>query len=169
MKVNVNGRGFINGIGLLPVKGIDLDENSIRRLFNFQNARVYLAATGEILTPAYFDRQKAEKQNAVKKTAVAVPKASIPVEPVEAPKFESKPMTQYLVEPETVKEPEPEVTVEPEEIVEVKTEEEIPTFTETVESEPITEPVEEVVETTVEADETPVEEKPHFNKKKKRR
>lgn len=51
MKVNINGRGIIPGIGTVPpVFGKDLSEGEIRRLLNFPNLKVYDAASGSLIT-----------------------------------------------------------------------------------------------------------------------
>jgi len=169
MKVNVLGRGFVQGVGLLPQRNIELGEMSVRRLFNFRNCKVYLASTGELLTPAYFDKKKAEATKAAeaKKTAV-------PTTPVVAPKaeiVEPKPYTapEVVVE-EKVEEPAIDETPVAEEIVEVPVEE-APVFTEEVEAPAIEEPAEEVAEITEiadEADSAEKDEKPHYNGGKKK-
>ena len=179
MKVNVTGRGAIAGIGILPARGVDLDENSIRRLLNMNGVKVYSATTGELITPRYFMKAKppakktakpVEKPAPVVASAV-VPKSEVPVEPVPEPKFEVPTLTTYLTPEVAVEETAP--VVESEEIVDVP-EEEITTFTEEQEAPAIEEPLEavDVIEETP-TEETPAEEtkeeKPYYGKRKKNR
>lgn len=171
MKVNVIGRGFVQGVGLLPQRNIELDEMSVRRLFNFRNCKVYLASTGELLTPAYFDKKKAEAEKAAKEAKLVATKTEIPSAPVAPPVIEPVEPKTYI-EPEVIieeKVEEPVVEETPEEIVEVPVEE-APVFTEEVEAPAIEEPVEEVteiVETTDEETPAVEEEKPRYNGGKK--
>jgi len=180
MKVNVTGRGAIAGIGILPARGVDLNENSIRRLLNMNGVKVYSATTGELITPRYFMKAKPPAKKTAKPAetpapvvaSAVVPKSEVPVEPVpEEPKFEVPTLTPYLTPEVAVEETAP--AVEPEEIVDVP-EEEITTFTEEQEAPAIEESLEavDVIEETP-AEETPVEEtkeeKPYYGKKKKNR
>lgn len=170
MKVNVIGRGFVQGVGLLPQRNIELSEMSIRRLFNFRNCKVFLASTGELLTPTYFDKKKAEATKAAE-----AKKTVIPAAPVATPKADTVEPKPYTV-PEVVVEEKVEETVidetpVAEEIAEVPVDE-APVFTEEVEAVAIEEPVEEVDEITeATADEAvPAEkdEKPRYNGGKKK-
>ena len=58
MKVNVTGKGFMKGVGILPARGIELSETEIRRLFNFNGVRVFDATTGMQITRATFENMK---------------------------------------------------------------------------------------------------------------
>ena len=51
MKVNINGRGIIPGLGVVPpVYNQEMSEKGIARLLNFNNIQVYDSKTGAILT-----------------------------------------------------------------------------------------------------------------------
>lgn len=51
MKVNINGRGIIPGLGVVPpVYGQEMSEKGIARLLNFNNIKVYDAKSGAIMT-----------------------------------------------------------------------------------------------------------------------
>ena len=51
MKVNINGRGIIPGIGTIPpVYNREMSENEILRLLNFQQFKVYSSASGVLIT-----------------------------------------------------------------------------------------------------------------------
>lgn len=176
MKVNVIGRGFISGVGLLPVRDIELDESGIRRLLNFNNVRVFESASGAQITAAFFNKKAAVKKPApvVEKPAPkidtpvipepVVKKEDVPVEVVpEIPKFEAQ-VTPYITEPveETPAVEEPVV------------EEAAPVVEDVVDDAPTEEEtVEEAVEESVTEEEAPSEEekkeyKPYYNKKNKK-
>lgn len=187
MRVNVNGRGFIAGIGLLPQRNIELGETQIRRLFNFRNCKVYLAATGELLTPAYFDQKKKVEAEQVKKAATVEEKpiqivvAATPVleeVPVEIVTAEEPVITTEEKVAESATEVLPEIVeetpVEEAAVEETPAEEvveEAPAVVETVEDVTV-DVVEEVpVEEAETVEEAPVEEeeKPRNNSNRKRR
>jgi hypothetical protein len=48
MKVNVVGRGMIPGVGILPIRNIELSDQEIKRILNLRTARVYNAENGHI-------------------------------------------------------------------------------------------------------------------------
>lgn len=152
MKVNIDGRGVLPGIGLLPVRGKELSKEAILRLLNF-NARIYDANTGALITGPEFFKVKPAPAPVIKKS-----------EPEVVVKKEPQP---YLVPPaETVDTSKveyvaPKVDVIPEEI-ETPVEEEIPyeigidvAPTEDVVVEPA---AEETVETEETVEDAPVEE-----------
>ena len=179
MKVNVTGRGFINGVGILPARGIELSENEISRLLNFGGVRVFNADTGMQITRATLEnmRKPVEKKPALKIDAPAIPKAEepvvvvkkeeVPVEVVpEPPKFEAT-VTPYITEPVVEEAP---VVEEP--VVEETVVDETPVEEETVETvEEVTEATEEEVaeETTEETESTEDDNKPFYGKKNKKR
>lgn len=147
MKVNIIGKfpgQTLNGVGILPQRGVDLSEAEVMRLLNFSNIRVFDATSGGLLTKASFAVKK-------KPTSAVIPKKDVPSEPVPAPVIEPVERKPYFV---------PEVAVE-EEVKAVV--EEAPVVT--VEAEPIVE--EEpapVVEEVVEEEKPVVEKKPDYQK-----
>ena len=171
MKVNLDGRGVLPGIGLLPIRGKELSKDEILRLLNF-NVRIYDANTGAIITgPEFFN---------VKPPAPApVAKKPEPIKEVEVPMTVTE---EKIAEPDEplpeIQETEPVPYVEPE--IEVIPEEEIP-----MEIHIDAAPAEDVVvETPIEAveedavEEAPVEDaapqqnnnyRPYNGKKKKHR
>lgn len=182
MKVNVTGRGFINGVGILPARGIELSETEIARLLNFRGVRVFKADTGLQITRATLENLKkpVEKKPALKIDVPAIPKATepvvvvkkeeVPVEVVpEPPKFETT-VTPYITEPVVEEAPAAE-----ESVVEETAVDEAPVEEETVETvEEVTEATEEEVaeETTEETETTETSEednKPYYGKKNKKR
>ena len=171
MRVNVNGRGFINGIGLLPQRNIELGETEIRRLFNFRNCKVYLAATGELLTPMYFDQKKKEAEK--KAAAPVVEKTPEPIVEVATPIVVTEEKVAEVVEevlPEIIEETPVEEAVAEETPVE-EVVEEAPAVVETVEDVTVDAAEEVPVEEAETADEAPVEEeteKPRTNNRKRR-
>lgn len=167
MKVNVTGKGFMKGVGILPARGIELSETEIRRLFNFNNVRVFDAATGMQITRATFENMKRPvgKKPTLKIDVPKIPKAEEPVVVVkkeevpaevvpEPPKFEAT-VTPYITEPVAVEEA-PTVTIEDTPVVEETT----------VENDTKTE---EVVEETASTEEEKKEYKPYYKKNKKNR
>lgn len=150
MKVNIIGKfpgQTLNGIGILPRRGIEMTEAEVQRLLNFQNIRVFDAASGGLLTKDSFNVKKTVPKPVVPQTkeqpAPVVEQKIEPTAPVvtAAPETEIKaepiPPTEYVAEfkPYT----EPEVTVE-ETVAEEITEEAAPVVEETVVEE---KPVEE--------------------------
>ena len=102
MKVNIIGKfsgQYLNGVGILPQRGIELTEAEVRRLLNFRDIRVFDATSGGLLTKASFD---------TKKKSATPAKADIPSEPVAPPVFEKPALTPYITEPvkETYETPE---------------------------------------------------------------
>lgn len=156
MRVNLMGRGVINGIGLLPITGIDLSEDEIKRLLNFNNVRVYDASNGGLITKKRFADAK-RKQTAKKTTPVVVKPTATPAPVTVTPET----VVEQIAEP-VVKEPIVETP-----IVEVPVEASIPE--ETVETAPVE--VEAVEETeTTDADAVVEDEQPkyhQYNSKKK--
>lgn len=137
MKVNVLGRGGIPGIGILPVYGIELNQQGIQRLLNFKNARVFNAETNLIITK--------ENVNSlfVKKPETPAPeKVEEPVVEAPAPVKEEYVAPAVEVVPEVVEEPVVEEVVETE--AEPEVEETVEEVTETVEETVAEEAVEEV-------------------------
>lgn len=170
MKVNVIGRGMIPGVGILPIRNIELSDQEIKRILNLRTARVYNAENGSMVTFATFTKKKVVKKPA--------PVVEMPVEPV----VEETPITQEVVitsAPILEEVPVEVVVTEPEETkeeyipAEIETVEEPVEMTEEVEGEPIQEELEEVSteETIVEEvkDETDEDEKPVTHKKRRRR
>lgn len=146
MKVNIIGKfpgQTVNGIGILPRRGIEMTEAEVQRLLNFPNIRVFDAASGGLLTKDSFNVKKTIQSvttKAKEQPAPVVEQKTEPATPVVA-----TPETEIKAEPYT----EPEVAVE-----------------ETA-AEEIAEEAAPVVEETV-AEEKPVEEKPYqkYNKNK---
>ena len=137
MRVNVIGHGAISGVGILPVRDIELTDDGIKRLLNYKNVRVFNASTGELITSAYFRRNTKPVAKIIKPSK---PPAKKP-EPVIEPKKE-----EYL---EPVVEVKPEVPVAIEEPVEIETvETPVEVVAEEREAPAIDEPVEEVDEIT---------------------
>ena len=91
MRVNIEGFGTLPGIGLLPVRNVDVSETNILRFISF-GKRVYDASNGMLITAAYLEKLK----KASAKPAPVVKKS----EPEVVVKKEPQP---YLVPPaETV-------------------------------------------------------------------
>lgn len=164
MRVNVIGHGAIGGIGVLPVRDIELTDDGIKRLLNYKGVRVFNASTGELITSAYFRRNTKPVAKIIKPSK---PPAKKP-EPVIEPKKE-----EYL---EPVVEVTPEVPVAIEEPVEIETDEtpvevvakeqEAPAIEESVEE--VDEIVEEdVSETEPTTEDTTSQQQPR-NKKRRR-
>ena len=91
MRVNIEGFGTLPGIGLLPVRNVEVSETNILRFISF-GKRVYDASNGMLITAAYLEKLK----KASAKPAPVVNKS----EPEVVVKKEPQP---YLVPPaETV-------------------------------------------------------------------
>lgn len=163
MKVNIAGVGLVPKLGLLaPVYGKDLGRDDVNKILSYSSFKVYVAANGIQITKNNIDEVfgvtkpvAVEAAAPKKKTSKKAKKVEEPVK-VEAPVVEEKP-----VEIKTVEEPEVLDTVveapaieEPVEAVETPVNEEAivdldtPADTETVEA--------------------VAEEKPYYNKKKKK-
>lgn len=156
MKVNIIGKfpgQTLNGVGILPQRGVDLSEAEVIRLLNFSNVRVFDAASGGLLTKASFAAKK-------KPTSAVVPKKDVPVEPVPVPDTKPVEMKPYFT-PEVAVE---EVTIEsPADTADVVAVEEALVIDEVapaVDEEPV--PV--VEETVEEAQPVVVEKKPEYQK-----
>lgn len=135
MRVNVIGHGAIGGIGVLPVRDIELTDDGIKRLLNYKGVRVFNASTGELITSAYFRRNT--------KPVAKVIKPSKP--PAKKPESVIEPKKEEYLEP--VVEVTPEVPVAIEEPVEIETvETPVEVVAEEQEAPAIEEPVEEVDE-----------------------
>lgn len=160
MKVNIDGRGVLPGIGLLPVRGKELSKEAILRLLNF-NARIYDANTGALITGPEFFKAKPAPAPVIKKS-----------EPEVVVKKEPQP---YLVPPaETVDTSKVEYVAPKVDVIPDKTDDVIPEEIETPAEEEIpyeigidvapaedvvVEPdAEETVETEEAAEDAPVEE-----------
>ena len=79
MKVNVIGKfpgQTVNGIGVLPMRGVELTEAEVMRLLNFSNIRVFDAESGGLLTKGSFT---------VKKKPAPKPAAPAPIVEEKAP------------------------------------------------------------------------------------
>jgi hypothetical protein len=154
MKVNIIGKfpgQTVNGIGILPRRGIEMTEAEVQRLLNFPNIRVFDAASGGLLTKDSFNVKKTVQSVTTKAKEQPAPVVEQKIEPVTP--VVATPETEIKAEPipPTEAEPytEPEVTVE-ETAVEEIAEEASPVVEETV------------------VEEKPVEEKPYqkYNKNK---
>ena len=86
MKVNINGRGIIPGIGTIPpVYNREMSENEILRLLNFQQFKVYSAASGILITKNNIkEMMNVDKEDAKK----VVAPAKKPTEEVKPPVFQ---------------------------------------------------------------------------------
>lgn len=108
MKVNIIGKfpgQTLNGVGILPQRGVDLSEAEVMRLLNFSNIRVFDAASGGLLTKASFAAKK-------KPAPTVIPKKDVPSEPVPAPVIEPVEMKSYFTPEVAVEEEAPAVVVE---------------------------------------------------------
>ena len=186
MKVDITGRGFINGIGILPARGLEMSDVGISRLLNFNGVRVFDATTGLQITRATLDDMRKKKMEELKKqetksvvvetpTAV-VKKEEVPVEVVpEPPKFEAT-VTPYITEPVVEEAPvaeEPtaieetpvEIGVDLAQNEDVVVEETVEADAPVVEEEVVTEDETITEETTT----TTEEEKPFYGKKRNKK
>lgn len=144
MKVNIEGAGVVSGIGLLPVYGVELPEDEIKRLLNFRNIRVYDASNGGLITKKRFVDSKRARAIRNHNAAIGVVKV-----------VDLKPT---VVTPSTVTK---ETEVEPTPVVEESTIVETPIIeTPVVEAPPVEEPVAEDVidDEPVDAEDVPAEE-----------
>lgn len=144
MKINVIGKfpgQYLNGVGVLPQRGIEMSESDVLRLLNFSNIRVFDATSGGLLTKATFASKKKQAPTAV------IPKKNIPSEPVPAPVIEPVERKPYFT---------PEVAVE-EEVKSVVEEAPVEIGVDLAQNEDV------VVEETVEAAAPVEEEKPRQN------
>lgn len=169
MKVNIIGRCALPGYGILPVRGIELNDMEILRLLNFKKIKVYDALTKELITKQYLMNKAAVE--AKKKPAVVV-ETPAPVVEVAAAVTTPEPV---VVKEEYV---EPEVIIVKEETPIIETVDEEPA--ETIEEIPVVEEAEEVVdeyeaapiEETIQEEEVVVkeqQEKPRYNGKKNKK
>ena len=161
MKVNVLGRGGIPGIGILPVYGVELNQQGIQRLLNFKNARVFNAETNLIITKENINSLFVKKPETPAPENVEEPVVEAP-----APVKEEYVAPAVEVVPEVVEEPVVEEAVETE--AEPEVEETVEEVTETVEETVAEEVVDEVAtEEEAPAEETE-EEKPEGSPYKRR-
>ena len=167
MKVNVTGRGFINAVGLLPVRGIELSETEIRRLFNFNGVRVFDAVTGMQITRATFENMTKKTVTKKDESKPAVETKPVAVEKTVKPVVEEAPVVEVVAE--GVKEQLEETITETVELnpveVDVPAIEDTPVVEETEETITDTEEVEETAST----EEEKKEYKPYYKKNKKNR
>ena len=108
MKVNIIGKfpgQYLNGVGILPQRGVELTEAEVRRLLNFREIRVFDATSGSLLTKATFASKK-------KPVTPAPAKAEIPSEPVTPPVFEKPTFTPPIIAPEKETYETPEVKID---------------------------------------------------------
>lgn len=168
MKVNVTGKGFIKGVGILPARGIELSETEIRRLFNFNGVRVFDATTGMQITRATFENMKKKPVAKKVETKPAVETKPVAVEETVKPVVEEVPVVEVVEE--GVKEQLEKTIAETVELNPVEVDapaiEDTPVVEETEET--ITE-TEEVVKDTDSTDEEKKEYKPYYKKNKKNR
>ena len=86
MKVNINGRGIIPGVGTIPpVYNREMSENEILRLLNFQQFKVYSAASGILITKNNIKEMMNVDKEDTKKVVAAVKK---PTEEAKPPVFQ---------------------------------------------------------------------------------
>jgi hypothetical protein len=168
MKVNISGVGLIPKVGLLaPVYGKDLTKDTVNVILKYASFKVYVAATGIRITKKNIDEifGTAVKQAATpaptpvpKKTTKKAPKK---VEaPVEIEQVEEPVVLDTVVEAPAIEEP-----VEAVEVVPDTTDAEIESsFVEDVEA-----VKDQLDDTPGETAEEPVEEKPVYTSKKKKR
>ena len=168
MKVNISGVGLIPKVGLLaPVYGKDLTKDTVNVILKYASFKVYVAATGIRITKKNIDEifGTAVKQAATpapttapKKTTKKAPKKA--EAPVEIEQVSEPVVLDTVVEAPAIEEP-----VEAVEVVPDTTDAEIESsFVEDVEA------VEDQLDDTpAETTEEPVEEKPVYTSKKKKR
>jgi histone H3/H4 len=184
MKINITGSGMIPGVNAVPpVRGIELDEKTIRNLLNYPRFRLFQTSTGFSINRRNIDKiLKSERANAKVAVGIGVAKEiEIPKTVVEAPVIET---VQEVTPVETYEESKAESIPNKEEIpntvpviegVVEEISESAPVVEETdeaIEEAPVEETVEEAVaeEVTEEPkEETTEEKKPYYNKKKKNR
>lgn len=175
MKINITGSGMIPGVKAVPpVRGIDLDEKTIRNLLNYPRFRLFQTSTGFSINRRNIDailrsERKAQNTNAAVGVAkeVEIPKTVVEAPVVETPVVETVEEVKPIIG-ETYEEPVVEFIPTEEEISESTPVEDV--VKEVVEeAAPV---VEEAVEETVTEEpkeETTEERKPYYNKKKKNR
>ena len=168
MKVNISCGGLIPKVGLLaPVYGKDLTKDTVNVILKYASFKVYVAATGIRITKKNIDEifGTAVKQAATpapttapKKTTKKAPKKA--EAPVEIEQVSEPVVLDTVVEAPAIEEP-----VEAVEVVPDTTDAEIESsFVEDVEA------VEDQLDDTpAETTEEPVEEKPVYTSKKKKR
>lgn len=166
MKVNISGVGLIPRVSLLaPVYGKDLTKDTVAVILNYASFKVYQASTGIRITKKNIDEIFG---GAVKQAATAIPVTApaahtVPKKTKKAPKVEAPVEIEQVAEPvvlDTVVEaPAIEEPVEAVEVVADTTDAEIESSF-----------VEDVDAVKDQLDEASVEEeeKPVYNKKKKR-
>lgn len=166
MKVNISGVGLIPRVSLLaPVYGKDLTKDTVAVILNYASFKVYQASTGIRITKKNIDEIFG---GAVKQAATAIPVTApaahtVPKKTKKAPKVEAPVEIEQVAEPvvlDTVVEaPAIEEPVEAVEVVADTTDAEIESSF-----------VDDVEAVKDQLDEAPVEEeeKPVYNKKKKR-
>lgn len=166
MKVNISGVGLIPKVGLLaPLYGKDLAKDTVAVILNYASFKVYQASTGIRITKKNIDDIFG---GAVKQAATAIPVTApaahtVPKKTKKAPKVEAPVEIEQVAEPvvlDTVVEaPAIEEPVEAVEVVADTTDAEIESSF-----------VDDVEAVKDQLDEAPVEEeeKPVYNKKKKR-
>lgn len=159
MKVNIAGVGLIPKLGLLaPVYGKDLSRDDVNKILGYSSFKVYVAQNGMQITKNNIDEVFGITKQVAPTVAAAAPKkkATKKAKKVEEPVVEEKP-----VEIEKVEEP-----------VVLDTVAEAPAIEEPVEAVEAA-PVEEAIvdlDTPAETEtvEAATEEKPYYNKKKKK-
>lgn len=176
MKINITGSGMIPGVNAVPpVRGIELDERTIRNLLNYPRFRLFQTSTGFSINRRNIDKiLKSERANVKVAVGIGVakeieaPKTVVEAPVVETPVIET---VQEVTPVETYEEPKVEfIPTEPEIVEETPVVEEV--VEDIVEEAPVEETVEETVteEVTEEPkEETTEEKKPYYNKKKKNR
>lgn len=167
MKVNISGVGLIPKVGLLaPVYGKDLTKDTVNVILKYASFKVYVAATGIRITKKNIDEifGTAVKQAATpaptapKKTTKKAPKKA--EAPVEIEQVSEPVVLDTVVEAPAIEEP-----VEAVEVVPDTTDAEIESsFVEDVEA-----VKDQLDEAPTETAEEPVEEKPTYTSKKKKR
>lgn len=168
MKVNISGVGLIPKVGLLaPVYGKDLTKDTVNVILKYASFKVYVAATGIRITKKNIDEIFG---TAVKQAATPIPAATPKKTTKKAPKKAEAPVeieqvSEPVVLDTVVEAPAIEEPVEDVEITPDTTDAEIESsFVEDVEA------VEDQLDDTpAETAEEPVEEKPVYTSKKKKR
>lgn len=169
MKVNISGVGLIPKVGLLaPVYGKDLTKDTVNVILKYASFKVYVAATGIRITKKNIDEifGTAVKQAATPAPTLTAPKKTTKKAPkkAEAP-VEIEQVSEPVVLDTVVEAPAIEEPVEAVEIVPDTTDAEIESsFVEDVEA-----VKDQLDDTPAETAEEPVEEKPVYTSKKKKR
>lgn len=167
MKVNISGVGLIPKVGLLaPVYGKDLTKDTVSVILKYASFKVYVAATGIRITKKNIDEIFG---TAVKQAATPIPTATPKKTTKKAPKkveapVEIEQVSEPVVLDTVVEAPSVEEPVEAVEITPDTTDAEIESsFVEDVEA------VQDQLDDPAEMAEEPVEEKPVYTSKKKKR